>query len=81
MGVNIAKIIGIIAVIVCVVLGMTEYSLHQRFSTGLPLLVVLYSLLIIGCVYALRWNHRKNVEHKKRMSMKDQWSFRGRDDQ
>ena len=79
MGVNIAKIIGIIAVIVCVVLGMTEYSLHQRFSTGLPLLVVLYSLLIIGCVYALRWNHRKNKEHARRMSMEKQWSFRDKE--
>ncbi len=66
-------------IIVVLVLAVTEYSLHERISSGLPLLVVMYTLIISGCVYMLRWNHKKNVEHARWMKKQQGWSFRDSD--
>ena len=65
------KLFALALLVLTVVLGVTQWSIQERMGSGWPLLVVMYTLVISGCVYAVVWNRRKNAEHARRIKMQD----------
>ena len=74
--INFAKLMALIALCVISVLAVTEYSMHERISSGLPVLVVIVLCGLVISVYMRRLEKQSAVRGEQRRKMTEQWSFK-----